>query len=95
MPVDKDSADQVSQEQQEARESIRKAKEAQRQRIEAAKEKIRARAKTYVIKAGDTLAKIAKEFYGDEGRWKEIAEANKDAIPDPNQIKVGQKITIP
>ncbi len=101
MPDDKDLADQIIQEQQrqELEESARKLKEAQEQRLEAAKEKIRARAaaqaKTYVIQAGDTLGKIAKQFYGDAGRWKEIAEANKDTIPDPNQIKVGQKIKIP
>ncbi len=50
---------------------------------------------TYVVKAGDSLSVIAKEVLGDVNRWKEIWEANKEAIPDPNLISVGQKLLIP
>ena len=50
---------------------------------------------TYVVKAGDSLSKIAQEVLGDVNRWKEIWEANKAAVPDPNAISVGQELLIP
>lgn len=49
----------------------------------------------YVVQAGDSLSKIAKERYGDMSRWPEIFEANKDQIKDPNLIQIGQKLVIP
>ncbi|HEX6889102.1 MAG TPA: LysM peptidoglycan-binding domain-containing protein [Chryseolinea sp.] len=49
----------------------------------------------YVIKSGDSLSKIAKQFYGDAGAWKKIFEANRDKITDPDLIYPGQKIIIP
>ena len=48
----------------------------------------------YVVQAGDSLSAIAKKFYGDANRWKEIWEANKDKLPDPNLITVGQELRI-
>jgi LysM repeat protein len=49
----------------------------------------------YRVQPGDTLARIAIQFYGDESRWPVILEANADAIQDPNLIAVGQEILIP
>lgn len=49
----------------------------------------------YTIRSGDSLSKIAKEFYGNTGDWKKIYQANKDTIKDPNMIYPGQKIKIP
>ena len=49
----------------------------------------------YTIEKDDTLQTIAKKFYGSYGKWVKIYNANKDAIPDPNKIKPGTKITIP
>ena len=54
-----------------------------------------AQARLYVVKAGDSLSKIAKEVLGDARRWPEIFEANKDQIKDPNLIRVGQELKIP
>ena len=51
--------------------------------------------RTYTVKAGDTLSKIAKEVYGDAGSWKKIHEANKAAIPNPDLIHPGQEIQLP
>jgi nucleoid-associated protein YgaU len=51
--------------------------------------------KTYTVQSGDTLAKIAQTVYGDGARWKEIFEANRDQISDPDTIQVGQELTIP
>jgi nucleoid-associated protein YgaU len=53
-------------------------------------------AKTYTVKKGDSLSKIAKEFYGDAKQWKKIYEANKDVIGNnPDLIHPGQEYVIP
>lgn len=51
--------------------------------------------KVYVVKAGDTLSKIAEKMLGDANRWQEIAEANRGIIGDPDVIKPGTELTIP
>lgn len=49
----------------------------------------------YVVKSGDTLSKIAKEFYGDAGQYMKIFKANGGTLTDPDKIKVGQELVIP
>jgi len=49
----------------------------------------------YVIKSGDTLSAIAKQFYGDANKYPKIFEANREVIKDANLIFPGQKIRIP
>jgi nucleoid-associated protein YgaU len=51
--------------------------------------------RSYTVKAGDTLSKIAKALTGDLNNWKAIYEANKDTIKDPNVIRPGQVLRIP
>ena len=53
------------------------------------------KSRTYVVKSGDSLSKIAQEIYGDAKRWTEIFEANKDKIKDPKVIQPGQELRIP
>ena len=48
---------------------------------------------TYSVAKGDTLYNIAKNFYGNGGKYKEIASAN--SISNPNLIYPGQILTIP
>jgi nucleoid-associated protein YgaU len=50
---------------------------------------------TYTVAAGDSLSKIAKQFYGNSNEYMKIFEANKDKLTDPNAIKVGQQLVIP
>jgi nucleoid-associated protein YgaU len=71
--------------------------EREEQRRQAAEEKAQAEAaaKVYVVQPGDSLSKIAGELMGDATRWKEIWEANKDQIKDPNLIQIGQELRIP
>lgn len=49
----------------------------------------------YKIQSGDTLSKIAKEFYGDANKYNDIFEANREVIKDPDLIYPGQQIRIP
>ena len=47
----------------------------------------------YEVKSGDSLSKIASHYYGVS--WKEIFEANRDQLDDPDKIFPGQKLRIP
>ena len=51
--------------------------------------------KSYTVKKGDNLSKIAKHFYGDAAKWKRIHAANSDKIPNPDLIHPGLQLTIP
>jgi LysM repeat protein len=49
--------------------------------------------KTYVVRRGDTLARIAAAEYGDPAAWRPIAAAN--GISDPMSIVPGQTLALP
>ena len=51
--------------------------------------------RTYKVKSGDTLSRIAQTQTGKSGNWKAIYEDNKGAIgSNPNKIKVGQSLKL-
>jgi nucleoid-associated protein YgaU len=50
--------------------------------------------KTYTVKAGDTLSKIAKMTLGDANAYMRIFELNKDQLKNPDEIKPGQVLRI-
>lgn len=49
----------------------------------------------YKVKPGDSLSKIAMEFYGQSRLWSKIYMANRHLMADPSQMEVGQRIVIP
>ena len=49
----------------------------------------------YTIQRGDTLSKIAKQFYGNANKYMYIVEENTGVIQDPDKIYAGQVIRIP
>lgn len=51
--------------------------------------------KTYTVKSGDSLWKIAEEMYGNGTQFTAIFEANKDILDDPDKIFPGQELKIP
>lgn len=51
--------------------------------------------KTYTVQAGDTLSKIAKQYYGNANAYVKIFEANRDQLTNPNKIQIGQVLKIP
>lgn len=69
----------------ELRERRRKAQEAAN----------RPTSKFYEVKRGDTLSKIAKEFYGDGSKYPAIFEANKPMLKSADLIYPGQMLRIP
>ncbi|HJQ20729.1 MAG TPA: LysM peptidoglycan-binding domain-containing protein [Gemmatimonadaceae bacterium] len=51
--------------------------------------------RTYTVKAGDTLSKIAQQFYGHASDWKKIQQANADLVRDPDKIQPGWTLKVP
>ncbi len=56
--------------------------------------------KTYVVGKGDSLASIARKFYGSQQGSKKINvsrifDANRKLLKSPNELSVGQKLVIP
>ena len=51
--------------------------------------------RTYTVKAGDTLTRIAQTQLGDADRWPEIFLLNRATIRDPDQISIGQVLILP
>ncbi len=47
------------------------------------------------VKKGETLSKIAQQYYGDASLYPKIFEANQDVLKNPDLIRVGQKLRIP
>jgi nucleoid-associated protein YgaU len=51
--------------------------------------------RVYTVQKGDTLYKLARRFYNDQARWRDIWEANKTRVSDPDQLPIGTKLIIP
>ena len=49
----------------------------------------------HTVKGGDSLSKIAKQYYGDAGKYMHIFNANTDQLKNPDMIHPGQELTIP
>ncbi|MFC1661179.1 peptidoglycan-binding protein LysM [Gemmatimonadota bacterium] len=58
-------------------------------------EKPEPEAQFHTVVSGDTLSKIARNFYGDAMKYPVIFEANKPMLADPNKIYPGQVLRIP
>ena len=56
---------------------------------------VEAKVEYYVIQSGDSLSKIAKQYYGNAMDYPKIFEANREVIQDPDLIYPGQKIRVP
>jgi nucleoid-associated protein YgaU len=55
----------------------------------------RSAGQTYTVKPGDTLSKIAQQFYGKASDYSKIFEANRDKLSNPDNIQAGQELVIP
>ena len=52
-------------------------------------------AQFYTVVSGDSLSKIAKEFYGNTMKYPVVFEANKPMLSHPDKIYLGQVLRIP
>ena len=60
--------------------------------IKVADESVYAR---HTVVSGETLGKIAKHYYGDAMKYKNIFEANSDILKNPDLIYPDQELIIP
>ena len=60
-----------------------------------AEKQAKAKTRTYVVQSGDTFTSISRKFYQTPSRWKDILDANLNQIPNPDELKAGQKIILP
>ena len=52
--------------------------------------------RSHTVQKKETLYALARQYYNDQSRWKDIYEANRAEIgSDPNKLRVGQRLTIP
>lgn len=51
--------------------------------------------RTYTVKKGDSLSRIAKRELGATDRWRELYDANSGAIRNPNILTIGMNLTLP
>lgn len=49
----------------------------------------------HVVKSGESLSKIAKHYYGDPMKYKQIFEANSNILKNPDLIYPDQELVIP
>lgn len=49
----------------------------------------------HVVQRGETLGKIAKHYYKDAMKYKDIFEANRDKLKNPDLIYPDQELIIP
>ena len=49
----------------------------------------------HVVKSGESLSKIAKHYYGDPMKYKQIFEANTNILKNPDLIYPNQELVIP
>jgi len=49
----------------------------------------------HTVSSGETLGKIAKQYYGNALKYKEVFAANTDILKNPDLIHPGQELIIP
>ncbi len=52
--------------------------------------------RSHTVQKKETLYSLARQYYNDQSRWKDIYEANRAEIgSDPSRIRIGQRLVIP
>ncbi len=49
----------------------------------------------HTVKSGETLGKIAKQYYGNPAKYQDIFKANSDILKNPDLIYPDQELIIP
>jgi len=49
---------------------------------------------TYTVQSGDSLGSIARKLYGASSKWSMLYELNRDRLPAPEALQVGQKLLV-
>ena len=51
--------------------------------------------RTHTVQPGDTLSRIAQQYYGNRTRWRDIYAANRGVMKSESDLKVGTSLKIP
>src|SRR6476661_6781547 len=51
--------------------------------------------RTHLVRKGDTLWSIAREYTSDPYRWKQVYELNTAIVRDPHWIYPGERLVLP
>lgn len=51
--------------------------------------------RTVKVERGDSLRKLAQRVYGDQNRWRDLYEANRNVLRKPDDMRVGQVLIVP
>lgn len=54
-----------------------------------------AAARRHTVRPGDTLSKLALQYYNDRAKWKEIYAANRDVMKSESDLRTGMQLKIP
>jgi tetratricopeptide (TPR) repeat protein len=49
----------------------------------------------HIIRPGDTLSKLAQQYYNNRARWRDIYAANRAVMKSESDLKVGTELKIP
>lgn len=49
----------------------------------------------HTVRPGDTLYKLAQQYYGNRAKWRDIYAANRDVMKSETDLKVGMSLKIP
>jgi nucleoid-associated protein YgaU len=52
-------------------------------------------AKIHIVRKGENLSMISKQYYGSAAKWQKILDANRSIVKNPNTLSPGTKLTIP
>ena len=49
----------------------------------------------HIVRPGDTLFKLAQQYYGNRSKWRDLYTANRDVMKSETDLKVGMELKIP
>ncbi len=49
----------------------------------------------HIIRPGDTLSKLAQQYYNNRAKWRDIYAANRNVMTSESDLKVGTELKIP
>ncbi|HEX41418.1 MAG TPA: LysM peptidoglycan-binding domain-containing protein [Phycisphaerales bacterium] len=51
--------------------------------------------RTHIVRNNETLSQIATQYYGSPTKWRQIFDANRDVVKNPDSVKPGTRLVIP
>lgn len=54
-----------------------------------------ASARTHIVRPGDTLSKLAQQYYSNRAKWRDIYAANRGVMKSEGDLRVGMELKIP